>query len=339
MVTVSIIGGSGFVGGELLRILLGHPEVEIVQVTSERFSGSYLKTVHPHLRGRTQLKFESASHLKDVDAMFLALPHGYSSNRITEFDDHAEKIIDLSSDFRFASPETYSKWYGKDHPNSAFLEKFVYGLPELWRNEIRDADYVAVPGCNATISILSLFPLRDLIRNVTINATVGTSEGGRTHSEASHHPIRSGSMRTYRPVLHRHIGEIEEQIQASGIAFSATSVDIVRGAMVNIHVQTDRFLTEKDLWKIYRRQYGAEPFVRLINERRGIFRYPDPRLVAGTNFADIGFVIDPHTGGIVVIGAIDNLMKGAAGQSVQAFNLMNGFEETLGLDFHPIFPL
>ncbi len=341
MIRISIIGGSGFVGGELARILLGHPEVEIVQVTSERFSGNYLKTVHPHLRGRTQLKFESATTLKDVDVMFLALPHGHSASRIEEFESKAGSIIDLSSDFRFSDAQTYREWYNRDHPSPEFLEKFVYGLPEINRFEIQKADHVAIPGCNATVSILSVFPLADqnLIDEVSINAIVGTSEAGRIHSEASHHPIRSGSLRAYRPVLHRHIGEIEEQTGLKRVRFSAISTDMVRGAMVNVQVKTKKPLSEKELWKIFRKQYAPYPFVRIINEKRGLFRYPDPKLVVGTNFADIGFTNDPHAEGIVVIGAIDNLMKGAAGQAVQAFNLMHGFDETLGLDFHPIFPL
>ncbi len=341
MIDVSIVGGSGFVGGELLRILLSHPEINVKQVTSERYAGRYLKSVHPHLRGRTNLKFSNASEMECVDLVFLALPHGESSRRIGYFEEVSERIIDLSADFRLGSNEEYVQWYGFEHPREELLDRFAYGIAEINREQIRNSRFVSSAGCNATASILSLYPLakEGMISDVLIDAKVGTSEGGRKSSEASHHPVRSGSIRSYRPVMHRHIAEIERYLGLSGVKFSSTSFDFVRGVLVTVHASLTDNMNERDLWRLYRKYYSSEPFIRFINDKRSIFRYPDPKLVAGTNYFDLGFAVDDHSDRVVILGALDNLMKGAAGQAVQAMNLMLGFEETMGLEFHGIFPL
>ncbi len=349
MTRVSVVGASGYVGGELLRLLLGHPKVEIVQATSERLVGRFVYQVHPNLRGHTRLKFTSAQTLEPVDVLFLALPHGEAQKRIGEFADLAERIIDLSADFRLRDPALYEAWYGASHQAPGWLEKFVYGLPEINREAIREAKYVSGVGCNATATILSLWPLfkSDVVdrkRGVIVEVKVGSSEGGNRPSPASHHPERSGVVRSYAAVGHRHTAEVLQALAATGevpdVHLSVTAVELVRGALATAHVfLKDASLTEKDLWRVYREAYGDEPFVRIVKERTGIYRLPEPKILAGSNHADVGFVLDERTGRVVSICAIDNLMKGAAGTAVQCLNLMMGWDEALGLGFPGLHPI
>ncbi len=345
-INVSIAGGSGYTGGELLRLLLNHPEIEIKQVTSERFNGKAVTKLHPNLRKNTNLKFTSLKDLEHCDTLFLCLPHKSSSTRIKEFIDKAEKIIDLSGDFRLKNPEDYKKWYGIDHPAKEFLEKFVYGIPELHREEMKNSKYVSSAGCNATATILGLYPvfknnLADLSRTVT-EVKVGSSESGNESNAASHHPERSNCVRSFMPTGHRHSAEIIQELSFGkefNINFSATSIDMVRGVLATSHVFLNEGLDEKEIWKIFRKEYSNEPFIRIVKENDGIYRYPEPKLLWGTNYCDIGFEKDFNSNRLVVISAIDNLMKGAAGQALQAFNLMNGFEETEGLKFTGLHPV
>ncbi len=349
MTRVSIIGASGYVGGELLRLLVHHPRVEVVQATSERHAGRFVYQVHPNLRGHTRLKFTSAQRLEPVDVLFLALPHGEAQKRIADFAAVAERIVDLSADFRLRDPALYEQWYGHPHQAPEWLEKFVYGLPEINRDAIRQARFVSGVGCNATATILALWPLfraglADPGRDVVVEVKVGSSEGGNRPSEASHHPERSGAVRSYAAVGHRHTAEVLQALAALGppppVHLSVTAVELVRGALATAHVfLRDPSLTEKDLWRAYRAAYGEEPFVRIVKERTGIYRLPEPKILAGSNHADVGFVLDETTGRVVSICAIDNLMKGAAGTAVQCLNLMMGWEETLGLTFPGLHPI
>ena len=333
---VSIVGGSGYAGGELLRILLQHPEVEIVNVTSERFNGEPVTRIHPNLRSFTNLKFSSVSDLKDVDTLFLGLPHGDSMNNIKEF--NASKIIDLSADFRLKSKEDYLKWYNVEHVNEELLSEFVYGLPEIHREEIKKARFVAAPGCNATCTILGLYPLRKLLKDVFTEAKCGSSEGGNKSNDGSHHPERSRVVRSYKPSSHRHQAEMLQELGVN-VHFSATSIEMVRGILTTSHVMLDEDISEKDIWKMYREAYANEPFMRIVKERKGIYRYPEPKLLQGTNFCDVGFERDKHSNRLIVVSAIDNLMKGAAGQAVQCMNLMEDFKEDLGLEFPGLHPV
>ena len=341
MFKVSIVGGSGYAGGELLRLLLAHPEVEVQQVTSQRYAKRFVHTVHPNLRGATKLKFSPIEALKPCDLLFLALPHGGASQEIEHFAGLAERIIDLSSDFRLRDPALYQRWYNKEHPAPQWLERFVYGLPELNREAIRNSRYVSGVGCNATATNLALLPLAEnnLIERVVIEVKVGSSEGGNKHSLASHHPERSGAMRSFAPTAHRHQAEIIQALGDFELHFSATAVEMVRGVLCTAHVFLSDPLQERDIWRIYRQRYGDEPFMRIVKDRRGVYRYPEPKILAGTNFCDVGFERDPDSNRLVVISAIDNLMKGASGTAVQAMNLMMGWQERLGLEFiglHPI---
>jgi N-acetyl-gamma-glutamyl-phosphate/LysW-gamma-L-alpha-aminoadipyl-6-phosphate reductase len=338
---VCIVGASGYGGGELLRLLLQHPEVEVYQCTSERFVGKPVTRQHPNLRKRTPLKFCSIQDLEKTDLLFTALPHTRCMQKLEEFTTLADRIIDLSADFRLKDAATYRKWYGTEHALPARLDDFVYGNVELHREEMKKARYISGAGCNATATILPLWPLFrqgivDTSRPVVAEAKCGSSEGGNSASDASHHPERSGCVRSYRPTGHRHIAEMEQELGCP-VHFSATSIEMVRGILVTAHLFVQQDTTEKDIWQVYRRFYGSEPFIRIVKERQGIYRYPEPKILAGSNYCDIGFELAGTR--LVVISAIDNLMKGAAGQAVHAMNVMCGFEETAGLDFAGLHPI
>jgi N-acetyl-gamma-glutamyl-phosphate/LysW-gamma-L-alpha-aminoadipyl-6-phosphate reductase len=338
---VNIVGASGYVGGELLRLLLQHPEIEIERVTSERYPEKPVSSVHPNLRKHTDLKFCGVEDLDKADLMFVALPHGELMENFDRFNSLSEKIIDLSADFRLKNPEDYRKWYSLEHPRPELLNKFVYGIVELHRKDMKQARYVSSAGCNATAVILSLYPIikndfADIDKPVVAEVKCGSSEGGNKASEASHHPVRSGCVRSYKPVGHRHIAEMSQELGGS-INFSATSIDIVRGISLTGHLFLKDGIREIDIWKAYRKEYGNEPFIRIVKERKGIYRYPEPKILAGTNFCDIGFALDNNR--LVVIGAIDNLMKGAAGQAIHAMNVMYGFDEKKGLEFAGLHPI
>lgn len=337
----SIVGGSGYAGGELLRLLLAHPHVAVAQVTSQRFAGKYVYSVHPNLRGATRLKFTAVDALEPCDLLFLALPHGKAAAQINHFAALAERIIDLSADFRLRDATQYERWYGRSHAAPDWLDRFIYGLPELHRRSLHEARYVSGVGCNATAVNLALFPLAQagLIESAVIEVKVGSSEGGNSHSLASHHPERSGAVRSFAPTGHRHQAEMHQALGDFELHFSATAVELVRGVLATAHVFLNDNLAEKEVWKLYRQATNDEPFIRIVKDRQGVYRYPEPKILAGTNFCDVGFEKDPHSNRLVVISAIDNLMKGAAGTAVQAMNVMHGWQETTGLEFvglHPI---
>jgi len=345
-INVSIIGASGYTGGELLRLLISHPNINIQQITSSSYYGKFAHKAHPNLRNATYLKFCAVDELEKTDLLFLCTPHGESMKKMNEFINIADKIIDLSGDFRLNDVKEFEKWYKQTHVNPELLNNFVYGIPELHRDKMKDAKYISSAGCNATTTIIGLYPLfkNGLVEidRTVVEVKVGTSEGGKKSSFATHHPERTGSLRSYKPTGHRHAAEIIQELSFNEkiqIHFSATSTDMVRGTLATSHVFLKEDLNEKDIWKIYRQAYGDEPFIRIIKEKEGNYRYPDPKLCIGTNYCDIGFERDPYSNRLVVISAIDNLMKGAAGQALQAFNIMFGFDETLGLEFTGLYPI
>ena len=349
-VNISIVGGSGYTGGELLRLLLGHPGVSIAQVTSRSLAGKFVTAAHPNLRKRTQLTFSQPDALEHCDVLFLCLPHGVAAGSVAGYLEHAGVVIDLSADFRLRAAADYPTWYGWQHPQAELLAHSVYGLPELHRAEIANARYIASPGCTATAAILSLAPLArsgllDPAMPIVIEAKTGSSGSGGEAGPSSHHPERSGVMRSYKPTGHRHTAEIMQELggdcdgRAPTVAFSVTAVEAVRGILSTAHVFTRERVTDKELWQVYRAAYKDEPFIRLVKEAHGLHRLPEPKILSGTNFCDIGFETDPHSTRVVVLAAIDNLMKGAAGQAVQAMNIRLGLEETTGLEFlglHPV---
>jgi N-acetyl-gamma-glutamyl-phosphate/LysW-gamma-L-alpha-aminoadipyl-6-phosphate reductase len=353
MIRVAIVGASGYAGGELLRLLLAHPQVEVTQITSETYARQYAYFVHPNLRGHTDLRFERLADLAPCDLLFLALPHGHAMDRIGEFATMAERIVDLSADFRLRNAADYPRWYGREHPAPDWLNRFVYGVPELYRKQLADAHYASGTGCNAIVTLLALWPLyrRGLVRETVVEVKVGSAEGGNKPSPASHHPERAGVVRSYAPVGHRHLAELIQELNLDpstgsghcpeqyGLHFSITSIGIVRGALATCHCLLHEELDERKAWQFYREDYGDEPFVRLVRTRRGIHRYPEPKILSGANYCDIGFAGDAGQRRLVVIAAIDNLMKGAAGNAVQTMNVMYGFTETLGLEFPGLHPI
>ncbi|GAB4554981.1 MAG: N-acetyl-gamma-glutamyl-phosphate reductase [Anaerolineales bacterium] len=342
--TVSIIGGSGYGGGELLRLLLGHPNVEVKQVTSRSHLGEYVYQVHPNLRKRTQLKFCDPAQLEPVDVLFLALPHGEAQKRIEEYAALAKKIIDLSADFRLKDAANYQKWYGEPHAAPHWLGKFAYGLPELHRAEMAGAQFISGVGCNATATNLALLPLVkagliDLDQPIYVEIKVGSSESGAEGNAGSHHAERANVIRTFSAFGHRHTAEVIQELGLPNVSLTMTAVDLVRGALATAHAKVKPGVANKDLWKAYRAAANENPFIRIVKEQRGIYRVPEPKIVAGSNYADLGFEMDEATGHVVSICAIDNLMKGAAGTAVQCLNLMMGWEETLGLEFTGLHPI
>ncbi len=339
---VAVVGGSGYVGGELLRILLGHPDVTIAQVTSETMVGKLVSKAHPNLRKATKLTFESRASLKPADVTFLAMPHTESAALVPELLASGGTVIDLSADFRLKDPQAYATYYGTERTDTALLAESVFGLPELHREELRRARLVAVPGCIATAAILALRPLAAAgllgAAPTVVDSKSGSSASGRDAGPAGLHAERSGVMRAYAPAGHRHTAEIEQETGAK-IALSCHGVEAVRGVLATVHAFPSRPLEEKELWQLYRRAYGEEPFVRLVHEGDGIHREPEPKILAGTNYCDLGFASDPHAGRTVLIAALDNLGKGAAGNAVQCLNVRAGLPETTGLGFlglHPI---
>ncbi|MBW2971261.1 N-acetyl-gamma-glutamyl-phosphate reductase, partial [Candidatus Woesearchaeota archaeon] len=255
----------------------------------------------------------------------------------------ADQIVDLSSDFRLRNPNDYVKWYGHPHTNPNVLKKFVYGLPELHREELKKTTLVSGVGCNATAVNLVLYPLykNKLVEEerTVVEVKVGSSEAGNKPSLGSHHPERSGAVRSYQPAMHRHIAEMLQELGASTINFSATAIEMVRGIQATAHVFLKEGQDEKDIWQLYRKTYNEEPFIRIVKSKTGIYRYPEPKILSGTNYCDIGFELDPMSNRLIVFSAIDNLMKGAAGSAVQSMNLMCGFKETEALEFAGLHPI
>lgn len=348
MLDVAIIGGSGYAGGELVRLLLGHPGATLRQVTSERNAGKFVHSVHPNLRKRTQLKFTSIDSLERCDVLFVALPHGVSMGRMASLRGLADIIIDLSADFRLNDPAGYPTWYDHEHSEPGMLTDFVYGIPELHREAIRGANLISSAGCMATTSILGLYPLFqagivDLDMPAVIEAKTGSSGSGGSPSLASHHSERAGVIRSFKPTGHRHSAEIIQELTVEGrapqVAFSATSVEAVRGILATSHVWLKEPLSDKEVWAVYRAAWKDEPFMRIVKESSGIHRYPEPKILSGSNYCDVGFERDPHSRRLVVMAALDNLMKGAAGQAVQAFNIRCSFEETTAIDFAGLHPI
>ncbi|MBA3945523.1 MAG: N-acetyl-gamma-glutamyl-phosphate reductase [Herpetosiphonaceae bacterium] len=343
MIRIAIAGASGYVGGELLRLLLQHPQVEVVQATSERLAGQFVHTAHPNLRGHTTLRFSPLAALEPCDLLLLALPHGSAAKSIERWIELAPRIVDCSADFRLRDTAEYRRWYGSEHPAPAWLDRFVYGLPELNREAIRQAYYVSGVGCNATAVNLALRPLvraglLDPQRPVIAEVKVGSSEGGNEATSASHHAERSGVIRSFAPVGHRHTAEIRQATALSDLHLSITAVELVRGALATCHAFVREPIDDRALWKAYRATYNDEPFVRIVHQRAGVYRHPEPKILAGTNYADVGWALDEETGRIVALCAIDNLGKGAAGSAVQCINLMHGWDETTGLGFWGLHP-
>lgn len=331
-IKIAIFGGSGYGGAELLRILLFHPNAEIVLVTANEHAGKAVGEVHKNLFGLTNLRFEKApedlSSLENVDLAFFALPHGQALNLIPNLPSNV-KAIDLSGDFRIGDADIFRQFYKLE--KSDRQSDFVYGLTETNREAIKAAKYIANPGCFATATLLGLAPLvsNNLISGrVIVDAKTGSSGSGAKAAANTHHPQRSNSFYAYKPFAHQHVPEIEQCLKSVGdftseLVFMTHSLPVARGIFASIYVELKKEMTTENLREVFAEFYRDSFFVRLVEGS------PDINWVKTTNFCDLGFAAKGKSA--VVFSAIDNLVKGAAGQAVQNMNLMFGLDEKTGL--------
>ncbi len=347
-VRVAIVGASGYVGAELIRLLALHPFVQITGLVGRERKGDPIAHIHPHLATRDLRVYDHVP--EDAEAVFLALPHGAVAARIDEFLDRDQTVIDLGPDFRFRDAADYPAWYHFDHPRPDLLPAAVYGLPELHRAELaalgrKPGAIVGSPGCYATTSILSLAPLAraGLIGDVVVDAKSGVSGAGRDPKADLHFGEVNESVKAYGIFTHRHIGEIEQELLgqspapganpgAAGIDFLPHLVPMTRGILAACHVRPTRPVTQVELDDIYASAYGDEPFVTVVNHA------PATKHVLGSNEFRVFAKVDERTGRILAIGVLDNLVKGAAGQAIQACNVVHGLPETAGLLQLPLAP-
>lgn len=342
-VKVAIVGASGYSGEELVRLLLRHPLVELAAVTSRQYAGQTLAQVFPKYgndaRARTLRFSEPKAELlaKTADLVFLALPHGVAAEFAAPLLDLGCQVIDLSADFRLKSPAVYKEFYGYEHPAPDLLQKSIYGLPELYRAEIKTASLIASPGCYPTSILLPVIPLlkAGLVKSAGIiaDSLSGVSGAGRK-VEADYLFVECNeSVRPYAIPKHRHLSEIEEQLSAAAgepvvIQFSPHLIPVNRGILTTLYLApVKHFGEEAAIGNCYRAAYGQEPFVRLLDGKA----LPDTKNVAGTNVIEIAWRLDPRTGRLIVMSALDNITKGASGQAVQSMNILRGFAETAGL--------
>ncbi len=333
-IRIGIYGGSGYGGSELLRILLFHPNAEIVFVTANEQAGKPVSEVHRNLYGLTDMNFrlapEDSSELADLDCVFLTLPHGQAMDVVPGLPEDV-KAIDLSGDFRLRDQEVFEQHYGRAHTAIELQSEFVYGLTETNREAVRNARLIANPGCFATSTLLGLAPLvaNGLISGrVIVDAKTGSSGSGAKAAANTHHPQRMNSFYAYKPFKHQHVPEIEQELGSVGdwnseLVFMTHSLPVARGIFSSIYVETKKNLTEEQLRSIFTEFYRDSFFVRLVKGS------PDINWVKTTNFCDLGFATRGQQ--VVVFSAIDNLVKGAAGQAVQNMNLMFGLDEKTGL--------
>jgi N-acetyl-gamma-glutamyl-phosphate/LysW-gamma-L-alpha-aminoadipyl-6-phosphate reductase len=340
----AVIGGSGYGGAELVRRLLVHPDVELVRVASIDFVGEPLSAVHPNLEGRTELKFEgidAAEAARGMDVVLLGLPHKVSAGKAQAIMATGARIVDLSGDFRLRDPAAYEKYYGAKHPCPEQLTKgtFVYGLPELSREAIARAKYVASPGCFATTIELALLPLARaglLSGPVEIVGITGSSGSGIAPSAGTHHPTRSNNLKTYKPLEHQHIPEVVQTLVQAGakddlvLRFVPVSAPLSRGIFATCFAHVDDKVDAGAVRKLYAEAYAREPFVRVPAKR-----LPEVVAVKGSNFCEVGVQPGDVAGGkrlFACFSATDNLIKGGAGQAIQSMNLMLGLDERLTLE-------
>lgn len=354
-VRVAVAGGSGYTGAELLRLLSQHPNVQLTAVTSEKSAGTPVSTVYPHLQGIVPLTFEALAPealAERADVLFLALPHTKSMGPVASCMKAGKRVIDLSADFRLKDPRTYETWYQTTHAHPDLIGSAVYGLPELHRSAIAQARLVASPGCYPTAAILQLAPLiaHNLIvpDTIVIDAKSGVSGAGRSPALPYHFPEAHESLEPYKIGQHRHIPEIEQELTGLAgtrtqadkgdnagvtIAFTPHLVPMNRGILSTAYARMKDKLDVVELRALYRDFYKGERFVRLLEGAM-----PNPRHVRGANYCDLAVHTDTRAGWVVTVSAIDNLIKGAAGQAIQAMNLMLAYPEETGLVAPGIYP-
>jgi N-acetyl-gamma-glutamyl-phosphate reductase len=346
MLNVAIIGASGYTGVELARILCNHPDVTLTAATSRQYAGQALAQVFPNLRKKTNLICENLSTEElcaRADFFFTAVPHKTAMDIVPHLLVAGKKVVDLSADFRLRDVAVYEEWYQK-HSAADLLTEAVYGLPELYREQIRTSRLIANPGCYPTSIILALAPLLKAgvidPRTIIADSKSGTSGAGRVAQVGSLFCEVADGFRAYKVGgTHRHTPEIEQEIntflqEPVRISFTPHLLPISRGILSTIYAQLKPEVKQSDITQLYEKMYSQEPFVRILPENS----FPATQYVRGSNFCDIGFKIDTRTGRIIILSTIDNIVKGAAGQAVQNMNLMCGFAETAGLESAPFFP-
>lgn len=345
MKKVSVIGATGYAGAELLRILYNHPEAQVVHITSESHAGEHISDIYPHLRGIYDKELISMKEMdkigKDSDFVFIGLPHGHAMKVGRALENMPTRIIDLGADYRFDNTDVYEAWYKVEHTHKDAPR--VYGLAELYRDQIKDAKIIGNAGCYTTASILALAPLakNNLIDmdTIVIDAKSGVSGAGRGAKLPNHFPELYDSFKAYGVAAHRHTPEIEQALtELSGkdtvLNFTPHLVPMSRGILSTCYAKLQAGVTPEQVDKVYEDMFGREFFIRLLG-RNG---YPATKNVRGSNYCELGWHIDPRTHRVIVLSAIDNLVKGAAGQAVQNFNIACGFDEKLGLDVVPMYP-
>ncbi len=350
MKKVAVVGATGYTGQELIRLLLQHEKVDLHTAVSQSSGGKKLADVYPSLAKFTDLTL-SAEHVEDVadnvDLIFMALPHGIAAKTVTKKVLDKCAVIDLGADFRLQSTKEYEQWYEYKHPSKSIVKEAVYGLPELNRARIKGARLIANPGCYATCSILALSPLLKAqvidLESIIVDGKSGVSGAGRSLALGSHFDECNESIKAYKVGCHRHTPEIEQELslqagEAVLISFTPHLVPMNRGILITGYSILNRDMTEDEVFEIYRSAYAKEPFIRLFDVPGDEYRFPETRWVKGSNFCDIGLTVDARTDRVIVIGAIDNLIKGAAGQAIQNMNIMFGWDESAGLRQAPIFP-
>jgi N-acetyl-gamma-glutamyl-phosphate reductase len=356
-VRVAVVGASGYTGGELLRLLIGHPLISITSVVSSpKSSGRSVSSLFPHLAGFLPLSCEPLDPptiSAQADLIFLALPHTTSLEPVAQFLSLNKPVIDLSADYRLKDPDTYQHWYQCSHPYPNLLHNAVYGLPELYRQHIQQARLVAAPGCYSTAAILQLAPLvaTDLLEpdSIIIDAKSGVSGAGRNPSPSCHFPEAHDAIHAYQIGKHRHLPEIEQTLQSlsdsdkipnnyqyhlGAISFTPHLVPMNRGILSTAYAKVRTRPSEGDWYSIYQQFYKDEPFIRVSPSPETV----NPCNIRGSNFCDMAVTFDDRTGWLISVAALDNLVKGAAGQAIQSMNLMLGFSEEMGLTAPGFFP-
>ncbi len=342
---VAVMGASGYTGGELLRLLLGHPGAKVVALSSEAYEGLSVEEVFPSLRGFCNLKCRrhDPGEMAGAELVFLALPHKASMEIAPDLLRMGKRVVDLSADFRFKDPALYEKWYNIAHSCPELLKESIYGLPELYRDRLKSARLVGVPGCYPTGAILGLAPLIEGqhidLDSIIVDSISGASGAGRKLDLGLHFAECDGSVKAYGVAGHRHTPEIEQELSFLAgvgvkVSFTPHLAPFTRGILSTIYARLVTSIDTPGVISLYAHFYKKEPFIRVLP----MGRYPETKQVLGSNFCDIGIRVDEGTGRVVIITAIDNLGKGASGAAVQCMNIMSGLDEGLGLMSPGLFP-
>lgn len=347
MVKIGIVGASGYTSSELMRLLVSHPgDIKLELVTSRTYEDVLVSEVIPSLKGLVELKFEKLeiNELKGrVDFVFLAVPHRVAMSVVPDILEQSIRVIDFSADYRLKDAKVYEDWYHVEHTSPQLIDAAVYGMPEIYREKIRNADLIANPGCYPTGAILGALPLLKeklvYLDNIVFDSKSGISGAGSKPKDVTHFPNRDANVKAYSIGIHRHTPEIEQELGLYANAeiklnFTPHLIPMSRGILTTSYFKLKEQVTTDKVLEFYKKFYENEPFVRVLDRSE----YPQTKAVYGSNFCDIGLEVVPRTETIVVSTAIDNLVRGASGTALHNFNIMAGFDETAGLQHAPVMP-